>query len=812
MMGLRILPSRSRTFRALTGILTTACFTLLSACGGGGGGGGGFLPDDGNGNQTSYTIALSLVDADGNPTTEVTQTFPATLRVIVREDNRNEEPVEGVVVTGTADFAAIAPDNGQALTDADGLATLEVQAGNTLGADTITVTVQSPAGQVSATIGVNISGSGFTLGFFDGTTFIPGQIGLSSDTLSFRGSAVVRVAVVDETGTPVTAPQQVRLSSACSLSGLASFREIGDANDGSSTLTVETVDGLASAEYLAGSCETEDELGATLIDGDTSASAMVTIAGRDANFIGYVTSEPSEGEEGSDRTIIALKGTGGPGRPEVATITFEVLEEPVVLEAGDPQPGQPGYLELASRTPLAGVEVTFALTNSLGGITLSSESAVSDPSGLVTVDVLAGNVATATLVTASFDASGSSGASQLQSATSNQIVIGTGLPDQNSISMSTEVFRVPDARDIDGISVAITVRMADKFNNPVADGTSAVFTTEYGAIDSSCLTGISNGARFQDLRNTTPPLRGTCTVLWISQAPRLPVFNQDLIQTIEDDNDYACPSHTGSFGPCPDDLGAIRGMRSTVTVTAVGEEFFIDANGNGLYDEGEIFENLPEAFTDHNEDGVYTPFEGPNCPQPPSSAENCEAAGLEEEFVDFNGDGLYSLNIDPNTGEGVYNGSLCPPEGDGVFCSRELVNVRDNLVLTLSALDGNLTALAADTRNTPNIATDTISEGFLHFIYIADLFNNAPGAGTVVTVNTTGDACTLLTGDEFIVPDSSSPGAFGIPARVENADPNDPAIGTGGQLEVFAQGPDASGSSLVRSFRCVTFKNVPNDP
>jgi hypothetical protein len=204
------------------------------------------------------------------------------------------------------------------------------------------------------------------------------------------------------------------------------------------------------------------------------------------------------------------------------------------------------------------------------------------------------------------------------------------------------------------------------------------------------------------------------------------VFNQDLIQTTLDDNSYDCPSHTGAFGPCPDDLGAIRGLRSTVTVTVVGEEYFIDGNGNGIYDAGETFENLPEAFTDHNEDGVYTPFAGPNCPNPPSSGENCAAAGLSEEFIDFNGDGQYSLNVDPNTGEGVYNGSLCPVEGDGVYCSRDLLNVRADLVLTLSAIEGNLEALIANTRNRPNVATDRITEGDQHVIYIADIFNNAP--------------------------------------------------------------------------------------
>jgi hypothetical protein len=363
MNGLRTLCSRWNTW--LTRSLSAALLVSLTACGGGGGGGGGFLPDDGSSDLLAYTLTLQVVDANGNPTTFVSETFPARLLVTVREDNFDAPVVAGVVAAASADFAVIAPSNGQALTNADGVAEFQLQAGTTLGADTIQVTVESPAGAITATVGVEIIAAGISLGFFEGTQFVPGEIGLSSDSLAFRGSAVARVAVVDETGATVTAPQPVRFSSACSLSGIAAFRTVGDASDGSATLTVDTVDGLVSVEYVAGACEDGDELRAELVNNDATATALVTIAGRDANFIGYVSSDPAEGEEGTDRTIIALKGTGGPGRPELATIIFEVLEESVILQAGDPTPGDPGYLELEGRKPLAGVTVNFGLTNTL---------------------------------------------------------------------------------------------------------------------------------------------------------------------------------------------------------------------------------------------------------------------------------------------------------------------------------------------------------------------------------------------------------------------------------------------------------------
>lgn len=782
---------------------------VLVACGGGGGGGGGFIPDDPGADLLSYRLSTAVIDQDGNPTSLVTSTRPVTLEVTVIEDTRAGEPASGVLVAAEAEFVQILPANGQARTDSEGIARFEIEAGTTLGADTITLTAEAPRGPVSIDTVVEVQAAGLRIGSFEGTMFMDGQIGLSTENLPFRGASVLTVTIVDELGEAVSTVEEVRFRSVCSNAGRATFREFDDEEGGSSSLTVEAIDGLASVEYLAGSCEAEDTITARLLSNGEEATATVSIADRDANFIGFIRSVPSEGEEGEDRTIIALKGTGGPSRSEVATVTFEVLEQAVTLGEGDAGPGDPEYLNNPARRPLSGIPVEFELTNTLGGISLLNSSAVSDANGLVEVEVRSGNVATSTRVVASFDAQSSNGTSRPQSVSSNQVVIGTGLPDQNSISLSTEVFNVPRAADLDGVDVAITVRMADKFNNPVADGTSVTFTTEYGAIDSSCLTGQSNGARYRSLRDTDTPLRGTCSVLWISQAPRLPTFqdNRDSIQTIADDGSYRCDSHSGSFGPCPDDLGAIRGLRSTILVTAVGEEFFVDANGNGLFDEGEDFENLPEAFIDHNEDGVYTPSEGPQC-GPSSTTENCRAGGSEEEFVDFNEDGEYSLNVDPNTGEGVYNGSLCPVEGDGVYCSRELVNVRADLVLTLSSSAGNLSAVLARRSAGSGQAVTTAFNGNTYDLFIADFYNNAPGAGTTIDFDTTGD-CTIVPSEAVIVPDRGGrSGAFTTSFQVEftggepDPDDEDVTVFEPGQIVVTATDPDDGTSATIASFGC----------
>ena len=470
----------------------------------------------------------------------------------------------------------------------------------------------------------------------------------------------------------------------------------------------------------------------------------------------------------------------------------------------------PDALSDPDRVPLAGQEVSFYLSSDLADIELSTNSGqvdasgravgTTDANGLVTVEVRSGFISTQTYVVAEFEAQTSSGVTRTLSTTSNQIVVSTGLPDQNSITLGTDVFNVPRARDVNGERVTLTVSMADKFNNPVADGTAAVFTTEYGAIDGSCLTGVANGARLGGV-----PERGTCSVLWTSQSPRFPLFNSDRIKTI-DGPGYSCSVHNGNSGPCPADLGAIRGLRSTVLVTALGEENFVDSNGNGLYDDGEPFVNLPEAFLDLNEDGVYTPTEGPQCPSPSSSAD-CDAAGSEEEFLDINRDGVYSTNVDPGTGTGVYNGSLCSVEDDGVFCSRDLVHVRDSLVLTLSSTVEGLTAIAARTSTTPRNVSSTLVEGFTYEIYVADLYNNVPGLGTELTFTPSGD-CALVF-PEAVAPDTDSqaiavgqitrPGAFTTSIAV-----NGTGDTSGGAVLLTATDTDTGVSASIASFSCST--------
>ncbi|QIB66374.1 Ig-like domain-containing protein [Kineobactrum salinum] len=683
-------------FATLTSRLAAVLALVLTlfACGGGGGGGGsGFLPGD----DDTYFLDLVMVDPVGNPTDTISSTTPATLYVTVTRNGRNGAPVSGQVVSAQSELALITPDSGTALTDDDGVATLQVESDGTLGAGSIEVSVDAPDGTVTQSINFQAIRAALRLGHFRDGEFINGELGTSADSIPRAGTAAITVSAVDEDDNPVDTAEEVRFSSGCERSGTASFSE--------NPLTLEN--GRGTIEYTAANCNGEDEITATLVGTSTTASATIFVAPAQVTSIIFESAEPP---------VLALKGTGGgSGLQETGFVTFRVVD--------------------ADNTPLSGVEVDFELTTDIGGITLAQSRGVSNAEGLVTTVVQSGNVATAVRVTATIEANAPDGSLLTLTTVSDVLAITTGLPDQNSISLSAESLNVPGARQLDGVQIELTVRMADKFNNPVPDGTAAVFRTEYGSIEGSCATGAEGEA-------------GACTVIWTSQAPRFPTFNADLVRTTND-SEYNCPSHSEPSGPCPDDLGYIRGMRSTVLVTALGEESFIDQNGNGLYDEGEPFDDLAEAFIDHNEDGRYNPARG--CV--PSSA-LCEAAGSEETFVDFNNDGVFNL------GNGIYNGVLCPPEGDGVFCSRKLVNVRDNIVLILGSETGfDILLIDNGTLREPTV----LRTGRIYRGYIADQYNNAPDGEFSVRVE--GDSGCEIEGDDIDIEiaDSNSRGAYRLP-------------------------------------------------
>ncbi len=361
--------------------------------------------------------------------------------------------------------------------------------------------------------------------------------------------------------------------------------------------------------------------------------------------------------------------------------------------------------------PAANQDVTFSLNSTLGGITIAPDTATSDATGLVTTFVTSGTVATSVRVTASLL---SNPAINTQS---DSLVISTGIADQDSFSLSASPLN-SEGWDLDNSTSDILIIASDRFNNPVPDGTAIFFTVEGGQVDSSCLT-----------------VNGQCSVTWRSSSPR--------------------PSNG----------------RATLLATAIGEETFVDLNGNNILDDSDNFDDRPEAFRDDDESGTYN-------------------AGTEE-FRDFN-----SNNV-RDAADGEYNGTLCNEANVTNVCSSSRnIFVDDSLVIIMSG-----STAFFDLRDGPNPATSapvgSINAGTSAYLYVSDTNGQIMPAGTTISLSTNNG--TLATGTGFTVGSSnipiSSPSSPMIYQILVDAD-NESSTGT---LTVIAETPGGTATSFFVS-------------
>lgn len=569
--------------------------TTLVACGGGDGG----LSSGGSGGGTttdSITVTLAISNVN------VTEQSPATISATVMEEG---SPKQGVVVTFSTTLGSFTPGSGTALTNSNGVASLVLNSGNISGAGVVVATLSTGEdGAIGFTTQASTSSVVVRLGNGTGSGFTEGVVDVSLAQISAGGTTVVSVSLVDEQGDLYSDTVELNFSSRCT-------------EDGTATLTpvVTTSNGLATSTYLAKGCIGDDAIQVNVTVGgvNLSATGLVNVLQADVGSIAFVSATPDH---------IAILGTGG---DESSIIVFKVLDV-----NGDPINDQ---------------DVTFELSTALGGINISPLNATTNANGEVQTVVNSGTVSTSIRVKATITGSDPAISSQ-----SNTLVLSTGIPDQDSFSLSSSILN-PEGWDIDGSEVEVTARLADAFNNPAPDGTAVSFTTEGGSIDSSCVT--TNGA---------------CTVIWRSQYPR-PEGH-----ILGDVNNLTHVPETLNT------MGQKFGGRATILATAIGEESFPDLNGNGRFDAAEMTAfsgnnisgqpyDIKEAFVDHNEDGLYNPAEGGDV----------NNSGALEEFTDFNNNGIFTIN------DGLYNGVLCSvPAHAGCSIGEQSTNVRANLVLVMS--------------------------------------------------------------------------------------------------------------------------------
>lgn len=595
---------------------------MLSGCGGGGSSSTtpGTDTTSASTSSTSTTtttptpsLTVALTTAAGAPVTSIASASPATVKATLKNAAGAVVPNSVVTFTTDATLATITPA-ATALTDAAGVASVTLNAvGLASGATTITATAQvgSPPAAVTGSIGFAVGASAVTIS-------LP-VVAISP--LSAFGTTSVTVTVLSG-GVLVTTPQSVTFTSTCSSTGKAVI-----------STGVATVAGVATGSYRDNGCAGTDSISASAA-GVTSASTPLVVIPPTVGSIQFVAAAPAS---------ISLRGTGG---TETSRVSFKVVD--------------------TGGNPLSGQLVTFGLSTTVGGITLTPtpSTATSDAAGLVVTNVNSGTVSTPVRVTASTAGTGGT----TLTTQSNALTVTTGIPAQDSFSLSATKLN-PEFRDVDGNTTVLTVRLADHFRNPVPDGTVVNFTSEGGSIVASCQTAL-----------------GACSATMTSQLPR-----------------------------------PVNG-RVTVLAYAVGEESFIDLNGNGVADlvPNEMLDtngassDMPEAFRDDNENGIRD---------------------ASETFIDFNNNNAF------DAADGKFNGVLCnnvtaPPVGSsaGTCSTTKSIHVRGSLTIIFSGSTAFISVISPATPIRLGACGGGINAVDLR---IVDAVGNPLPVGTTITAATT---------------------------------------------------------------------------
>ena len=539
------------------------------------------------------SITISLLNEQGNPISR----FKANEVVQVRASllNSDDTPIVNEIVSFQSTSGAVSVT--QALTNDQGIAlatltTSELELGAASISATFTVNEESVSNSLNFevqsidTVNDNI----VRFGYFEDGVFIENMIGLgnasATDEVSISAGATlgVMVALVDENDQVIPTSTPVSFTSRCVQSG-----------DATVDATVNTINGTANATYkdlsCAGGSGNIDTITATINVNSISVtiSRDLILTPETAGAIEFVSASPEN---------IVLQGTGGQGRESVSTVTFQVTG--------------------AQGNPLSQQSVDFSLNTNTGGLTLAPATAITNSEGQVSVKVTAGNVPTSVRVTAQVTVSDG----QTIQTQSDLLSINTGLPDQNSMTLSLSDLN-PEALIFDSVEVVVNTSLADTFNNPIPDGTTVSFTAEGGRIQPTCNT-----------------LNGACSVIWTSSNP---------------------PTTDG---------------RVTILATAIGHETLIDSNGNNQYDDADGsaitsndgsgfditlptrsgFVDLSEAWRDDNENRVRD---------------------ANEIYLDFNASG----GAQPDPQNGLFDGPQCT----GASCGAESIHVRRAIVLVTSS-------------------------------------------------------------------------------------------------------------------------------
>ncbi|MBV8467608.1 MAG: hypothetical protein JO218_16840 [Burkholderiales bacterium] len=645
--------------RAFYGIFLCFLTAILAACGGG-------ASSSGTSSNATPTIKLTL--NTGNQVVSGSQST-ATATVL----DGSGKPMANVLVTFSNDttYATFNPASGTALTNASGVATMGVVGTAKLGADVLRASASVPgASGVTTTISTTTNyqvvagqpGSSATLSM----ALTVG--GASASTLTAGQDGNLSVLFVDATGNPVSgalvtftlssgsgsgSSALVALSSTTALTnskGQAVVDVLGQSTTASGVVTI-------SASAVAGSVSASNSLlfsyqpptpnlaaltivmpngvtsipqsstvnvVASIVDANTgqpyqnaltvnfgsscASAGTATITASAQNIAGTATATYTpQGCVGSDVITASITSLGQTRSltktvniaPAAAASMQFVSATPTVLGIQGSGTGSTGSVKFqlvdASGNAVSGQAVNFALSTTAGGMVLVTQSAVTDANGYASATVQAGTIGTPLTVTATLASNTAIWAQ------SRGMYVSTKIPHENGFSLTATTLN-PEFFAIDGNTTTLIVHASDRFGLPVPDGTVVNFRTEGGI------------GTIQDANNTGAPAGGCTTTQSTCSVTVTSSGNRSVLR------------YPG---------------RQAIVAYAVGEDSFIDNNGDGIFDQGDTFPPpgaylSGEPYLDVAETGSYQ---------------------SGEEFIDFNNTGTYWNGI--SNGTYLYSGINC---------------------------------------------------------------------------------------------------------------------------------------------------------
>jgi hypothetical protein len=425
---------------------------------------------------------------------------------------------------------------------------------------TVTARVASSAGSALSNQVVSFSTS-TGLGAFSAATALTNADGVATVTLSpATASAVGADTVIASTtvnGAVVSGSLGFQLT-ATNVTISAFTADIGTASLGAygQTLLTVTLAGTSPSNpvnvAISSSCVTSGR--ATLTPATaTTSTGTATFTYRDAGCGAFAATDGLQASVTGTAATATRSITLTPPTPASIAFVSAAPNEIYLKGSGFAENSIVSFqVRDANGLGVPNQVVTLEATSLAGGLLIDDGSAPvtkrTDSNGNVLVRINAGTVPTPVRVRATLAASNIS-------TVSSNLAVAVGLPSQQNFSLSQGSFNI-EGYNIDGRPNTYQVIASDRLGNPVPEGTAINFVTEGGQVQAIRFTTLSNGL-------------ASATANFQSSSPRPP------------------------------------DGRVTVLAYALGEESFLDTNGDNVFTPGEDYQDLGDVFLDRLFNGSF---------------------------------------------------------------------------------------------------------------------------------------------------------------------------------------------------------------